>query len=153
MKNSIFWDITPCSLFKVQRLQTELCPPLSFALVSCSAYSSTMKMEVNIPPKRLLNFNGLHHVISHKIKTLHQFPCPFTEPLRRESNESTPHPLTLFRTQFHLCQDTEEEGPSDFAFDLYSVGGGMRGDCKLSELGLPLLKLVTLDECRESTRN
>jgi hypothetical protein len=33
----------------------------AFTLVSCSAYSS------NVPPKRLLTFNGLHGVISQKI--------------------------------------------------------------------------------------
>jgi hypothetical protein len=36
MTGTIFWDITPCSALKVNR---------PFTLVSCSAHSSTLKME------------------------------------------------------------------------------------------------------------
>jgi hypothetical protein len=59
MKNSILWDITPYSPFKVNRRfgrtsppysgwknkQAELFQPPVFTLVSFSAYSSTMKMD------------------------------------------------------------------------------------------------------------
>jgi hypothetical protein len=58
MKSSIFWDITPYSSFKVNRrfgktcsfhLQgrriASLCLPPAFALISCVAYSSILKME------------------------------------------------------------------------------------------------------------
>jgi hypothetical protein len=40
MKSTIFWDIMPCSPLKVNR---EL--PPAFTLVSCLAYSSTLKVE------------------------------------------------------------------------------------------------------------
>jgi hypothetical protein len=36
-------------------------------LVSCLAYSSTLKIRGDIPPKHLLTFNGLHGVISQNI--------------------------------------------------------------------------------------
>jgi hypothetical protein len=69
MKSFIVWCITPCSLFKVNRcfggiyrlhlqgrrisrarnqsqsMIWELCLPPAFRLVSCSTYSSTLKME------------------------------------------------------------------------------------------------------------
>jgi hypothetical protein len=39
-----------------------------FELVSCLAYSSTLKMEAKFPLKRWLTFNSLHGVISQKIE-------------------------------------------------------------------------------------
>jgi hypothetical protein len=60
VKSTIFWDITPCSTLKVNRRfgatyrlhlqgrrisRAELCLPAAFLLVSCSSYSSTLKME------------------------------------------------------------------------------------------------------------
>jgi hypothetical protein len=52
MKSTTFWDITPCNPLKVNprfgrtyRLHLQLCLPHAFRLVSCSAYSSTLKME------------------------------------------------------------------------------------------------------------
>jgi hypothetical protein len=73
MKSSIFWDIMLCSPLKVR-----LCLPLAFTLVSCLAYSLTLKM------KCLLTFDGLHGIISHEIeffKSLHLFAlrCEFVE--------------------------------------------------------------------------
>jgi hypothetical protein len=38
MMSTIFWDITPCS-------SSNVCMPPAFTLVSCSAYSSALKME------------------------------------------------------------------------------------------------------------
>jgi hypothetical protein len=43
-------------------VDSKLCLPFAFTLVSCSAYSSTLKMEAK--PKRPLTFNGLYGVIS-----------------------------------------------------------------------------------------
>jgi hypothetical protein len=44
-----------------------------FTLVSCLAYSSTLKMEGrHVPPKRRLTFNGLHGVISQSMHRLCQ---------------------------------------------------------------------------------
>jgi hypothetical protein len=40
--------------------------PHIFALVSCLSYSSNLKLKTNVPPKRLLTFNGLQGVISQK---------------------------------------------------------------------------------------
>jgi hypothetical protein len=40
MKSTVFWDIKPCSPLKVNRLSPAV------MLVSCSAYSSTLKMEM-----------------------------------------------------------------------------------------------------------
>jgi hypothetical protein len=58
MKSSIFWDITPCSLLKVNRRFGETCClhiqcrrisqsllATGFMLVSCFAYSSILKMK------------------------------------------------------------------------------------------------------------
>jgi hypothetical protein len=45
-----------------------LCLPPAFTLVSCSAYSSTLKWRWHVNPKRCLTFNGLHGVISQKTK-------------------------------------------------------------------------------------
>jgi hypothetical protein len=53
-KSSIFWDITPCSLFKVNRLAT------CFKLLSCLLYLSTLKIKANVPSKHQLTSNGLH---------------------------------------------------------------------------------------------
>jgi hypothetical protein len=87
MKSSIFWDITPCILLKVNRRfdatcslhrqsqgtsrvrnQSELKQSLltAFTLASCTAYSSTLKMERHVPPKLRLTFNELHGVISQR---------------------------------------------------------------------------------------
>jgi hypothetical protein len=41
------------------------CLPPAFALVSCLAYFRTWRCR-HVPPKRRLNFNGLHGVISQK---------------------------------------------------------------------------------------
>jgi hypothetical protein len=55
LKNSVFWDITPCSPFKVNRRfggtaeQADL--PPAFPLVSCLAYYSTLKMEATCSPE------------------------------------------------------------------------------------------------------
>jgi hypothetical protein len=37
-----------------------------FMLVSCLAYSSTLKLERHVPPKRRMTFNGLRGVVSQK---------------------------------------------------------------------------------------
>jgi hypothetical protein len=54
MKSSIFWDIKPCNSWKINRRFGITClhlqdrrifSPTAFTVVSCSAYSSTLKME------------------------------------------------------------------------------------------------------------
>jgi hypothetical protein len=40
MKNSIFWDTAPCGPLKVKVANM----PPAFVLISCSAYSSALKM-------------------------------------------------------------------------------------------------------------
>jgi hypothetical protein len=85
MKSSVFWDITLCSLLKVNhcfrqtchlhlqgwrisqaRNQREVLLATYFMLVFCLACSMTLKMEWCVPPKRQFTFNGLHSIISHK---------------------------------------------------------------------------------------
>jgi hypothetical protein len=44
-----------------------------FIVVSCLAYSPTLKLEANFPPKRRLTFNGLHNDMSQKIKPFEYF--------------------------------------------------------------------------------
>jgi hypothetical protein len=43
--------------------------PSAFTLVSCLAFSSNLKMEENVHPKRRLTFNGLHGVIFTPLRT------------------------------------------------------------------------------------
>jgi hypothetical protein len=62
-KSSILWDIMPYSW---------LCFPPAFTLVSCSTYSSTLKMEAICFFKLQLTFNGLHGVISQRTELLNQ---------------------------------------------------------------------------------
>jgi hypothetical protein len=52
MKWSVFWDITSCSLLKVN---PELCLPSAFTLLSCSAYS-TLRMEEIYSSETSLDF-------------------------------------------------------------------------------------------------
>jgi hypothetical protein len=76
MKNPVFWDIMPCSPFKVTQhfggtchlhlqdwriSQAELAT--QFTLVSCGACSSTLNMEVTCL-KHWLTLNRLHGLIS-----------------------------------------------------------------------------------------
>jgi hypothetical protein len=49
MNGPVFWDITSCSLLKVS-LQP------AFTLVSCLAYSSTLKMEVTCSSETWVDF-------------------------------------------------------------------------------------------------
>jgi hypothetical protein len=60
-------------------LETSL-PAACFMLVSCLAYSSTLKMEATFPLKRRLNFIGLHSVKPQKkerlIVTIMRTPKP-----------------------------------------------------------------------------
>jgi hypothetical protein len=50
MKSTIFWVMTPCSLLNKQA------EPPAFMLVSCSAYSSTLKVEAVCSSKTLIDF-------------------------------------------------------------------------------------------------
>jgi hypothetical protein len=77
MKSSIFWDITPCGPFKVNRSfggtcrlhlqglrisqernqrESGLCLPPAFTLVSCLAYSSTLETEETCSSKMSVDF-------------------------------------------------------------------------------------------------
>jgi hypothetical protein len=60
MKSAIFRDITPCGPFKVNRgfggtYSLHLQPP-AFMLASCSAYSSTLKMQAICSSEMLVDF-------------------------------------------------------------------------------------------------
>jgi hypothetical protein len=73
MKSTIFWDIKPCSPLKVNRrfwrtyrlhfqgqriglARNQLYFPPDFTLVSCSAYSSTLKMEAICSSEATVDF-------------------------------------------------------------------------------------------------
>jgi hypothetical protein len=97
MKSTIFWDTTPCSLWKVDQHSRNVQPPSSawkmsrvrcqsksrqqgkpphlpssFIPVSCSAYFLTLKMEGIWSLVMWADFQWIHWVISPKIaNTLH----------------------------------------------------------------------------------
>jgi hypothetical protein len=50
-----------------ENYQKELCMPPAFTLVTCSAYSSILKVGGYIPPKHRLTFSKLQVIISQKI--------------------------------------------------------------------------------------
>jgi hypothetical protein len=58
-----------------------------FTLVFFLAYSSTLKMEANIPTERRLTFNGLSGVISQKAEL-------------KELNDQINHKTIFFRNEF-----------------------------------------------------
>jgi hypothetical protein len=61
MKSSIFWDITPCSLLAI-----------CFMLVSCSACSSTLKLEATYFSETLVVFQRITLRYIPKDKILHE---------------------------------------------------------------------------------
>jgi hypothetical protein len=76
VKNTIFWDITPCSPLNASRcfgityrlnLQGRRTSRARNPSESRWQAEQALKMEAIIPPKRLLTFNGLHGVITQKI--------------------------------------------------------------------------------------
>jgi hypothetical protein len=96
MKSSIFWDITPCSQLKVNRrfgetwrlhLQCQrirrkrnqrenlFCLPPEFRLVSCSDYSSTLKMEAVCSSETSVDFQRTTRRYIPQDRTLHNHRC------------------------------------------------------------------------------
>jgi hypothetical protein len=67
MKNSIFWDIMSCSIAEL--LAT------CFLLVSCLAYSSTLKMEVTCSFEILVDFERTARCSIPEVRSLHNFCC------------------------------------------------------------------------------
>jgi hypothetical protein len=63
IKNSIFWDLIPYGLLKINQ-QAVLADCIT--LVSCLAYSSTMKIEATCPSETLVDFQWNTHIISQK---------------------------------------------------------------------------------------
>jgi hypothetical protein len=63
-KNSICWDISPCSL-------CSLCCLLHAAFIFWLIIRC-WRWRRHVPPKRPLIFNGLLGIVSHKVKTLHE---------------------------------------------------------------------------------
>jgi arginine exporter protein ArgO len=47
---------------------------VSFMLISCLIYISTLKMEATFLSKCQLTFNGLHGTVTQKVRTLHLMP-------------------------------------------------------------------------------
>jgi hypothetical protein len=83
-------DITPCSLLKVNRhfggtyrlhLQDQQSLPPAFMLASCSAYSSTLKMEAIYSSETSVDFQRIIRRYIPEDGTLHsleQFQCNFS---------------------------------------------------------------------------
>jgi hypothetical protein len=57
MRSTIFWDVTSCSLVGVE---IDLYLPLDSLLGSGLPYSSTLKIDAVLPPKRRWTSTGLH---------------------------------------------------------------------------------------------
>jgi hypothetical protein len=79
LKGTIFWNITLCSPLKVYprfggtyRL---LCLPPAFKLGTCSAYSTTLKMEVICSSKMLVDFQWTTPCYITEDRTLHNHCC------------------------------------------------------------------------------
>jgi hypothetical protein len=85
MKNAVFWNTTLCTPLKVNRRfgQTYrlhfqgqgLCLPPAFTLVSCSAYSSTLKMEAICSCETSVDFQRNTRRYIPKDSTLHNHRC------------------------------------------------------------------------------
>jgi hypothetical protein len=75
MKSSIFCDIMPCSPFKVNRRFGQICRLLSlppaFTLVSCLAYSSTLKVELTFPSETSVDIQRTTWRYIPEVRTLH----------------------------------------------------------------------------------
>jgi hypothetical protein len=71
MKSTIIWDIKPCSPLKV-------CLPPAFMLVSCSAYSSILKMEATYSSETSVEFQMTTRLYIREDSTLPltMFPNP-----------------------------------------------------------------------------
>jgi hypothetical protein len=91
-KSTIFWDIMPCSLLKVNRrfgrtyrlhlqgrrirqAREELCLPYAFTVLSCSAYSSTLKMEAICSSETSVGFQRTTWRYIPEDSTLHIHRC------------------------------------------------------------------------------
>jgi hypothetical protein len=92
LESTIFWDIRPCSPFKVNRrcggiyrfhlqgpersrARNQLCFPPAFPLVSCSAYSSTRKMEAICSSVTSVCFQRTTQCYISEDGTLHNYRC------------------------------------------------------------------------------
>jgi hypothetical protein len=75
MKNFIFWDITPCSPLRVNRLFGGTCHLIDtcFALVSCLAYSSTLNMEAICSSETSLDFQWTTQLYIPEDRTLDKY--------------------------------------------------------------------------------
>jgi hypothetical protein len=78
MKSSISWDITQCSPLSVNRRYGVTCSALlatCFRLVSCLAYSSTLKMDATCSSKTSVDFQRTTRCYISENKTLHKGHC------------------------------------------------------------------------------
>jgi hypothetical protein len=80
MDNSIFWDITLCIPSKVNRRFGGTCRkafylPHAFTLVSCSAYSSTLKMEATCSSEMSVSFQRTTWRYIPEDRILHNHQC------------------------------------------------------------------------------
>jgi hypothetical protein len=82
MKGTIFWDIIPCTLSKVNRrfggtyrLHPLLCLPPAFTLISCSAYSWTLEMDAICFSKMAVDFQQTTWRYFPENSALHNHCC------------------------------------------------------------------------------
>jgi hypothetical protein len=79
-KSTIFWDITACNPLSGNRrfggtCRFHLCLPSAFTLVSCSAYSSTLKMEAIWSSETSVDFQRTTQRYIPEHSTLHNRRC------------------------------------------------------------------------------
>jgi hypothetical protein len=92
LKSTTFWDITPCSPLKVNRhfggtcrlhhqgrrisqTRNQLCLPPAFTLVSCLAYTLTLKMEATCSLETSVDFQRTTWCYIPEDSTLHNHRC------------------------------------------------------------------------------
>jgi hypothetical protein len=88
LKSSVFWDIMPCSLLKVNYILEEnvtfifrICLLAAcFMLIACLAYSSTLKMEATCSSKTLVDSQWTTWHYIPEDRTLHNHPVRTSSP-------------------------------------------------------------------------
>jgi hypothetical protein len=102
LKNSVFWDITPCSPSKINWRFGEICRlhrqsrrisqaikqreslfATCFTLVSCLSYSSTLKMEVTCSSETSVDFRRTTRRYIPEDRALHNHRCENFKSLHR----------------------------------------------------------------------
>jgi hypothetical protein len=121
MKSSIFWDITPCSPLNVNRHfgGTYRLLTTSFTLVTCLAYSSTLKMEATCSSETSVDI---------RLTTWREIPDDITlqsKPLvTKHDTEHSPEPVACTSHPYNkFLYDpngrSSSSFPTTFLYDLF----------------------------------